>query len=146
VQQVERQTAYEAAEGTWRRRLAEAGFLVGDSFLDVVGESHRHRELLGLMLMLRTSPDQYEIQTTAELVPEPTNRHDPNAVKVIIHGVHVGYLEAWQAEEWQPLLRRMATARRRAFVYAVIIGGRPQPDGMIGPIGVQLNDVPEPTA
>ena len=112
----------------------------------MVGESYRHRELLGLMLMLRTAPDQYEVRTAAELVPEPTNRQDANAVKVIIHGVHVGYLEAWQAGDWQPVLRRMGRARRRAFVHALIIGGRPQPDGMIGPIGVQLIDAPEPTA
>lgn len=30
---------------------------------------------------------------SAELVPEPTNEHDPNAIKVIIDGVHVGYIK-----------------------------------------------------
>lgn len=29
-----------------------------------------------------------------ELVPEPTNEQDPNAVKVVIDGVHVGYIKA----------------------------------------------------
>ena len=28
-----------------------------------------------------------------ELVPEPTNPHDPNAIKVIADGVHVGYIK-----------------------------------------------------
>ena len=28
-----------------------------------------------------------------ELVPEPDNEHDPNAIKVVIDGVHVGYIK-----------------------------------------------------
>src|SRR5690606_35629892 len=31
---------------------------------------------------------------TAELKPEPTNPNDPNAIKVLINGVHVGYIAA----------------------------------------------------
>lgn len=30
----------------------------------------------------------------AELVPEPTNPHDPNAIKVMIDGEHIGYIKA----------------------------------------------------
>lgn len=29
-----------------------------------------------------------------ELIPEPTNQYDPNAIKVVIGGVHVGYIKA----------------------------------------------------
>lgn len=29
-----------------------------------------------------------------ELIPEPTNPHDPNAIKVIVDGEHVGYIKA----------------------------------------------------
>ena len=29
-----------------------------------------------------------------ELIPEPTNEYDPNAIKVVIDGVHVGYIKA----------------------------------------------------
>ena len=29
-----------------------------------------------------------------ELVPEPDNEHDPNAIKVITQGVHIGYVKA----------------------------------------------------
>lgn len=31
---------------------------------------------------------------TAELVPEPDNTHDPNAIRVLVDGVHVGYIKA----------------------------------------------------
>lgn len=34
---------------------------------------------------------------TASLEPEPTNKHDPNAVKVIVNGVHVGYIKSAEA-------------------------------------------------
>lgn len=30
----------------------------------------------------------------AELVPEPENPNDPNAIKVLVDGVHVGYIKA----------------------------------------------------
>lgn len=30
----------------------------------------------------------------AELVPEPDNPHDPNAIKVVVDGQHVGYIKA----------------------------------------------------
>ena len=30
----------------------------------------------------------------AELVPEPENPHDPNAIKVLVDGVHVGYIKS----------------------------------------------------
>lgn len=35
---------------------------------------------------------------------EPTNAHDPNAVRVLVAGVGIGYLPAYQAKLWQPTL------------------------------------------
>ena len=29
---------------------------------------------------------------SAELIPEPDNKHDKNAIKVIVSGIHVGYV------------------------------------------------------
>lgn len=40
----------------------------------------------------------------AVLEPEPTNKHDPNAIKVIANGVHVGYLSANQAAATKKML------------------------------------------
>lgn len=40
----------------------------------------------------------------AELVPEPENPHDPNAVKVIVDDIHVGYVPAEKAEKVKKLL------------------------------------------
>ena len=33
-------------------------------------------------------------QLQTELIPEPDNQYDPNAIKVIVGGVHVGYIKA----------------------------------------------------
>ena len=43
----------------------------------------------------------------AELIREPTNRHDHNAVMVLVRGEHVGYLPAGVALLWSPYLARM---------------------------------------
>lgn len=34
------------------------------------------------------------VNKPVELVPEPTNPHDPNAVKVVVAGKHIGYISA----------------------------------------------------
>ena len=34
----------------------------------------------------------YTYYGPCELEPEPTNKHDPNAIKVIVDGVHIGYI------------------------------------------------------
>ncbi|MFI9638775.1 HIRAN domain-containing protein [Micromonospora sp. NPDC051925] len=38
------------------------------------------------------------------MLPEPTNRFDRNAVKVVCGGNHVGYLPKEQAAEYAPVL------------------------------------------
>ncbi len=38
---------------------------------------------------------KYSFHTVAvELIPEPTNEHDPNAIKVVVDGMHIGYIQA----------------------------------------------------
>lgn len=37
--------------------------------------------------------DDYEFDSSSvELIPEPENKHDPNAIKVIVNGIQVGYV------------------------------------------------------
>jgi hypothetical protein len=43
----------------------------------------------------------------AALVPEPTNRHDANAVMVQVNGQHVGYLEKEAAALYSPVIREV---------------------------------------
>lgn len=45
-----------------------------------------------------------ELFSRAALVPDPTNPHDRNAVKVIVDGWHVGHLSRGDAAAYQPVL------------------------------------------
>lgn len=131
----------ERAELEWRGALARAGVRIGEYELDVVGESHRHAALAGIRAALVSSPDDFEVRAIAALEREPENRHDRNAIRVVIHGQMVGYLSRYDAEEYQVVLKRFPGP---FYVQAVLMGGRPTDDGRVGPIGVRLEDVPEP--
>lgn len=56
-------------------------------------------------------------ETNAVLVPEPTNEHDHNAIKVVIDNVHVGYIPADQCLEIKKVMNKISN------ITAVIYGG-----------------------
>lgn len=55
-----------------------------------------------------------------ELVPEPDNQYDPNAVKVMVDGVHIGYIKKGSCKH---VLRLLAEDRIRRITCT--IGGGP---------------------
>jgi hypothetical protein len=58
--------------------------------------------------------------TKAELVPEPDNPKDPKAIKVLIDGVHVGYIKAGSCAHIHRLIRE----NRIQKIEPKIIGGK----------------------
>ena len=108
----------------------------------MVGESHYHADLAGLMASLRPDPDASEAWTAARLVRDPQNRYDRNAVRVEIHGRLVGHLSREDAEDIKPWLKKLERQQQPAYVLARLGGGRVS-DGEVGPIGVTLVDLPE---
>ena len=56
----------------------------------------------------------------SELVPEPDNPHDPNAIKVLVNGVHIGYVKAGSCSHVKNLL-----ASGKVSSYGVDIEGGP---------------------
>lgn len=58
----------------------------------------------------------------AQLVPEPTNPYDPNAVRVDIEGNCVGYLSRADAVELRPVIMRAISEQGSGLVRAVIAG------------------------
>lgn len=56
----------------------------------------------------------------AELVPEPENPHDPKAIKVLVDGVHVGYIKAGSCAHIHKLLRE----NRIQKITPRILGGK----------------------
>jgi hypothetical protein len=86
----------------------------------VVGESHRNPDGTSRQQLIRTRARVGEL---VQLLPEPDNEHDENAVKVCLAtGEQIGYLERGQAED-------MADERRTGWRHAAIIhrvlGGTP---------------------
>ena len=56
----------------------------------------------------------------AELVPEPENPHDPKAIKVLVDGLHVGYIKAGSCGHIHKLLQE----NRIQSIEPKIIGGK----------------------
>jgi hypothetical protein len=91
--------------------------LRGDAALEVVGEAYRQ----GLIAMAR-SPDATDLPPgmpppppgyyKAILVPEPTNPHDPNAIRVLLWAGRswalAGYLSRTDAAAYQAVFRWLA--------------------------------------
>jgi len=61
--------------------------------IEVEGEAYRRSELARLFNGIGR-PEGGVTMQQAQLVPEPSNRYDRNAVKVIVRGEHVGYIPA----------------------------------------------------
>lgn len=91
-----------------------------DELVNVVGESNYQpaiREACGW----KPGTDTH-FECFAELVPEPTNRYDPNAVRVDIDGACVGYLSREDAVELGPAISEALAEHGSGLVRAVIAG------------------------
>lgn len=98
--------------------------LASDGRVAVVGESHYQRALRDVARG-RVSGEGLagNIPVSAVLVPEPTNRHDRNAVRVDVDGRTVGYLAREVAVQYQPVLNWLATRGDAGWCPARLTGG-----------------------
>lgn len=76
---------------------------------DVAGESFHSKDIEKLFSG-KIPDDGATLDLVAQLVPEPTNRHDRNAVKVMIGSSHVGYLPKEIVGDYLPVLRELIVA------------------------------------
>lgn len=53
----------------------------------------------------------------AELIQEPTNEYDPNAIKVVVDGVHVGYIKAGSCSRVKNLINNESIETVDAIIY-----------------------------
>jgi len=72
---------------------------------DVVGESFRRDGLLALVRSHKAF-DTGEIYGSAFLELEPTNEFDPTAVKVVVEGVHVGYIPKFDSPAVTEMIKK----------------------------------------
>ncbi|GAB3919443.1 hypothetical protein GCM10011575_30470 [Microlunatus endophyticus] len=76
-----------------------------------MGESHYRDSLRSLFpAKLPAGGGSQSIDTTAILLPEPSNKHDPNAVMVLVQGKQVGYLARDDAARYAPILNQLIEA------------------------------------
>ena len=101
-----------------------------DDQLEVVGETYRINDIKQLFREMGqpiTSSGGELEGVRGVLVPEPWNRHDRNAIAVVVGGHQVGYLAREEAETYGPLLLTLARSGRllpvRARIWARIDGG-----------------------
>lgn len=74
------------------RRRKQAQKARSHDFMGVAGESYRQSALSSLISL--------DGPLVATLIPEPTNPHDKNAIRVVVNGQHVGYLKREAARQF----------------------------------------------
>lgn len=75
--------------------------------VDVAGASHNKENALRVLAVAgrgRLEGGSSELELSAELQLDSTNEYDANAVKVLMHGIHVGYLPRELAAAYAPAL------------------------------------------
>lgn len=98
--------------------------------VDVVGEFF-HKAAYRRILPSPVPRDGTDISVRAHLIPEPGNRHDPNAVAVSVDGLTIGHLAKEIAPEYQPMLIDL-NQRGRAAVVTCHIHANEFSDGQSG--------------
>jgi len=94
--------------------------VVRDEMVNVVGESN-YQPAIRKACCWESGTDTH-LECFAELVPEPNNRYDPNAVRVDIDGACVGYLSRADAVELGPAIEEALAEHGSGLVRAVIAG------------------------
>jgi hypothetical protein len=84
--------------------MGEADLSESDYDFDVVGESFQRDHLIALLKKNKVI-DVGQFKTQAMLELEPTNDFDPNAVKVMVDGLQVGYVPKTFSSDVTKLLK-----------------------------------------
>lgn len=102
----------------------------GGFFQEVVGESNYFSNIK--KVVGKNGP---EVVVTAELVREPNNRFDNNAVRVDVSGLTVGYIPSEDARDFHELLNFAARQKKR-----VLVQSRVWSNGQIGSVRLDIGD------
>ncbi|MBR2555101.1 MAG: HIRAN domain-containing protein [Aeriscardovia sp.] len=77
-------------------------------------KSHFHTYVAGIKHHRKAfyALDLEQREHSLELIEEPENKHDPNAIKVIVDGQHIGYVPAKKCEKVKKILTKTITETR----------------------------------
>ncbi|HYI15050.1 MAG TPA: hypothetical protein VEX37_06645 [Thermomicrobiales bacterium] len=96
----------------------------GRGFVHAVGEASYQEELQEVVDQHGGSnADGVKIEVHVALIPEPSNRHDRNAVSIQMEGRKVAYLSREDAIDYQEVIRHLARRKRFGACRAFIFGG-----------------------
>lgn len=115
--------------------------MFSDEYLEseVVGESHYQDALWRIVGEAPQSRDNVEWEGMATLLPDPKNRYDRNAVKVVIDGQTVGHISREHAALLQPALVKFKRKRGAEITVACHAkGGFLRKDGTRANVGIVL--------
>lgn len=103
--------------------VMEATLYTGNETLDVVGEASYQDNLWRIVGGTHEVSVRKEVH--AVLLPEPNNKYDPNAIRVIVNGLLVGYLARTHAVMYLPGLRQLMSKSTNSVVAlnGAIVGG-----------------------
>lgn len=73
--------------------------------LSVAGASHREAAVEAVVAAHGGRLVVTAINLPAVLLREPANPHDSNAIRVLVDGIHIGFMPAREAARFQPLLQ-----------------------------------------
>lgn len=102
--------------------VSVAAAISREEMVPIVGESH-YQPAIRLACGWKESEDVM-FECFAELVPEPDNPHDSNAVRVDIDGQCVGYLPRGRAAEMGPAIAEGIETQGTGMCRAVIRGAQ----------------------
>lgn len=122
-----------------RRAITKDEDEVSYDEVEVVGESQYQDALWKIVGGKPRGEDRPTWRGQATLLPEPSNRHDRNAVCVKIGGKTVGYLDRDTAADLQPALIRLRKRTGKDFAAPCYVkGGFRRDDGSRASLGVVL--------
>lgn len=104
---------------------------------EVAGESH-YRAAIRALFGARIEANGSEITVSAQLLPEPLNRHDRNAVAVVVGSAQVGYLPRESAARYSPLLTELVARGWTPQVGARVWGSEWNPGEFSGSVRLDL--------
>lgn len=122
---------------TWIQRHTLARCHNQDDAQAVAGEGH-YQDAIGIFTGGKTETGPAIRLHTAELRPEPNNRHDPNAIAVLIQGHTVGYIPATETDPWHRAIAPIHASGQPATCVARITGGWNRGYGDEGHYGIVL--------
>jgi hypothetical protein len=106
--------------------------------IDIAGESHYQDALERVGGGGRNAFGVRNQLITVELVREPTNPYDPNAVKIQADGHHLGYLPREDAPRFHAVIGKLTAKDRPATCRARLTGGWDRGRDDRGSIGLRI--------